>query len=36
MERARAVDPANRKAARNFLSDVFWALLNSTEFTFNH
>ena len=36
MDRARSLDPANPKAARNFLSDVFWALLNSTEFTFNH
>jgi hypothetical protein len=33
---ARA-DPKNRKAAyRNALADVFWALLNSPEFSLNH
>jgi hypothetical protein len=36
MERARQLDPQDRKAVRTYYSDVLWALLNTTEFAFNH
>jgi hypothetical protein len=36
LERSRQVDPGDRKALRTYYSDVLWALLNTTEFAFNH
>ena len=33
MTRSLAEDPANRQAV---LEDLFWALMNSKEFYFNH
>jgi hypothetical protein len=30
------IDPKNSQAAREALEDIFWALLNSKEFIFNH
>jgi hypothetical protein len=36
MERAKALDLKDPTKVRRFFEDVLWALMNSTEFAFNH